>query len=310
MPGRLRYDPHHDYYVLLGVSATASTGEIRRAYHRRAKELHPDRNPSQPERAKEAFQMINEAYEVLGDPDRRRQYDRLRWPYVSQPAARPPTARQDFYSTPTGGSRPQHWPRHAPRSQTPPFGSPWPWGGLLALLRGPFGSLYLVLVATCLMLPVSYLTIQEMTRRVITSVTPTAPPTAAVQIVPLPERPTPTFPPPDCTDPAMTITDPLEGQEVPPVFTITGSASPSDFWEYRVELAYLGDQADPADARRTWTLLGAPSREVVTDGPLVEQVNLNFLEPGYYLIRLSVQQTDGGFLPPCERLVVYRRGTR
>ena len=64
-----------DYYDLLEVSRSASEEEIRKAFRRKALEYHPDRNkdPS----ATERFKEINEAYQVLTDPQKRRQYDRF-----------------------------------------------------------------------------------------------------------------------------------------------------------------------------------------------------------------------------------------
>ncbi|QLL05809.1 molecular chaperone DnaJ [Mycobacterium vicinigordonae] len=62
-----------DYYGLLGVSKGASDAEIKRAYRKLARELHPDVNPDQAAQAK--FQEISAAYEVLSDPDKRRIVD-------------------------------------------------------------------------------------------------------------------------------------------------------------------------------------------------------------------------------------------
>lgn len=65
-----------DYYKTLGVAKTASAKEIKQAFRRLARKHHPDVNPG--DRAAEtAFKELNEAYEVLGDPDSRKKYDEL-----------------------------------------------------------------------------------------------------------------------------------------------------------------------------------------------------------------------------------------
>src|SRR5437588_1984031 len=66
-----------DYYQLLGVAETASTDEIKKAFRRLAKQYHPDRNPNNPQ-ASERFKEINEAHDVLSDPEKRKKYDTLR----------------------------------------------------------------------------------------------------------------------------------------------------------------------------------------------------------------------------------------
>ena len=64
-----------DYYQVLGLERTASDNEIKKAYRRLAMKYHPDRNPGNEKEATEKFKEINEAYGVLGDPEKRKQYD-------------------------------------------------------------------------------------------------------------------------------------------------------------------------------------------------------------------------------------------
>jgi len=66
-----------DYYGILGVSRNASDGEIKKAYRKLAMQYHPDRNPGKEKWANEKFKEINEAYGVLGDPQKRKQYDQF-----------------------------------------------------------------------------------------------------------------------------------------------------------------------------------------------------------------------------------------
>lgn len=65
-----------DYYNVLGVSRGASAEEIKKAFRKQAKKYHPDANPNDP-KAEERFKEVNEAYEVLSDPEKRAQYDRF-----------------------------------------------------------------------------------------------------------------------------------------------------------------------------------------------------------------------------------------
>lgn len=64
-----------DYYDILGVSRDASDAEIKKAYRKKALEFHPDKNPGDTH-AEEQFKRAAEAYEVLGDPEKKAQYDR------------------------------------------------------------------------------------------------------------------------------------------------------------------------------------------------------------------------------------------
>src|SRR3989338_7072976 len=66
-----------DYYDILGVSKGASAEEIKKAYRKQALEWHPDRHKDDKEAAEKRFKEINEAYQVLSDPQKRSQYDQF-----------------------------------------------------------------------------------------------------------------------------------------------------------------------------------------------------------------------------------------
>jgi curved DNA-binding protein len=66
-----------DYYRILGVPKNASDAETKKVYRKLAMQYHPDRNPGKEQWANEKFKEINEAYGVLGDPQKRKQYDQF-----------------------------------------------------------------------------------------------------------------------------------------------------------------------------------------------------------------------------------------
>ena len=95
---------YKDYYKTLGVGRTASQAEIKKAFRKLARELHPDKNAGN-KAAEERFKDVNEAHAVLSDPDKRKQYDTLgaNWEAFSQAGAAGGTRGDPFAAFRTAG---------------------------------------------------------------------------------------------------------------------------------------------------------------------------------------------------------------
>ena len=93
-----------DYYKTLGVAKTATEKEIKQAFRKLARKLHPDVNPGD-KTAEARFKEVNEAYEVLGDPDKRKKYDELgaNWRMYEQAGTQPGGPFGGFNVGGTGG---------------------------------------------------------------------------------------------------------------------------------------------------------------------------------------------------------------
>jgi curved DNA-binding protein len=97
---------YKDYYQSLGVARTASADDIKKAFRKLAREFHPDVAKDK-KKAEEKFKEINEAYEVLSDPEKRKKYDELGANWKSGAEFRPPPGHGGFGGDPAfrGGRR-------------------------------------------------------------------------------------------------------------------------------------------------------------------------------------------------------------
>ena len=81
---------YKNYYKILGIAEDASEDQIKKAFRKGARKFHPDVNPDNPE-AEENFKILNEAYQVLSDPEKRKKYDQFgsQWKEYSQTGGQP-----------------------------------------------------------------------------------------------------------------------------------------------------------------------------------------------------------------------------
>jgi curved DNA-binding protein len=93
---------YKDYYEILGVPRGANDGDIKKAFRKLAREYHPDVARDK-KKAEEKFKELNEAYEVLGDPEKRKKYDQLGANWKSGADFRPPPGWESF-----GGGQAAH----------------------------------------------------------------------------------------------------------------------------------------------------------------------------------------------------------
>lgn len=115
-----------DYYKTLGVGRSASESELKRAYRKLARANHPDKNPDD-KQAENRFKEINEAYEVLSDPEKRKMYDR----YGSQ---------YERYQRAGAGAGGFNWGQGGQRVNVNDLDDPFGGGGLGDVFSSIFGG--------------------------------------------------------------------------------------------------------------------------------------------------------------------------
>ena len=308
MRRKLTYDPQRDYYAILGVDATATPEQVRLAYRRCVREVHPDLNPQRADWATEQIQVINEAYAVLRQPARRREYDQLRWPHVpSQPAGSPTGYRSPFRAPYYDHSRPwweqvaEQAPRAYPftsdarshpqrrRAATDPYWlavSVWlkrhglgrlqpTWLTLVGLWRGPYAGL-LMFLGFVLAINVAVIIYAFMTPHAWDDLNALFSPQGAAVA-----DGTPTATPAatsdqlytSCLEPGVQITQPVRGDVVGDQFSIYGTVEHPDMWSYRIEVGYIGRMFNLAVVPSMWDIVrSAPRNQSIPEPPIVNDL--------------------------------------
>jgi curved DNA-binding protein CbpA len=339
---RLRYDPSHDLYVVLGVAPSATPDELQRAFRQRAKEVHPDLHPEN-KQANQQFQALNDAYNTLSNPPLRAEYDRLRQArlgfaerYFNRDAGwfvddqHPPDPdgvdperdQPDFSqwrSTAYRGNAGWEagWTARGAQDTPDSPGSPAAGGVFRAawrrMMRSYSHRLVLSVLAFVLFANIAaVLVLPQVTALIDSAVSAQTTRTAQAhaaqtrrsqpRFVLLNRTPTPM---PDA--PAPTCANPQVRISAP----TNGAEINMERFDIRGSAAPPGFAAftieiDSLSSGARW-ILSLPIDRPVTNGVLVEAVSIGNMPMGDYLLRLRVQIQDGSFLPPCEVRIRRKR---
>jgi hypothetical protein len=339
MRRKIIYDPNRDYYAILGIDASATPEDIQHAYRQNVRRVHPDLNQDRADWATEQIQLLNEAYDVLGHPSRRRQYDQLRWPHVPSRPQREPGYRSPFSEPDYDLNRPwweqvaERAPRGYPFGDSPPQPPDWSfeqrqpfwitlgnwmtrhglaalepiWLTLVGLWRSPYaGALGILTLA--LGINIAGVVYVASTPQRWASVRDwldahngeaSAPPTLT------PDRLILT-----CDDPGVQIKTPFWGDVVGDEFSVYGTVQHPELWNYTLAVGFVGDVATVTTTPATWTLVREPPHNQSIPEPSLEDtllteqpVNLSGQPAGFYVIRLRVTLRSGKELQPCDIVV-------
>lgn len=131
---------YKDYYQILGVDKNADEKEIKKAFRKLARKYHPDVNPNDPQ-AENRFKDINEAYEVLSDPEKRQKYDQLgaNWQQWQQAGGQPGDFNWGQWTDGPGGQR-VHVQYGSPEDLEDIFGGGSPFSDFFSSIFGGMGG--------------------------------------------------------------------------------------------------------------------------------------------------------------------------
>jgi hypothetical protein len=295
MRRHISYDPDRDFYVILGIDASATDEDIRQAYRRAVREVHPDLNPDRQEWATSQLQIVNEAYTVLSDHSLRRDYDRARWPHVPLQQAR--TRAGGPFGAPTYDPNRPWWEQVSPAAthgasfsstaslryrsrrrrrvvESDPFWltvSDWlkkrnltrlntVWLSAVGLWRSPFAGILSVLgvvLAIDVALIVFVLITPHNWDDVENWITRRleGPPSTAPPIEPTAPADRLSF---ACDDPTMQITTPRMGDTVSEPFAVIGTVQHPELWTYSLAVGFIGQTASSTIFPAEWVTVRTP----------------------------------------------------